>query len=57
MTPIDALHPFTFKINDIDPERRVLNLFGKFSPLCATGNPFPEVPQVPGRFSLPVPVK
>ena len=34
MTPIDALHPFTFKINDIDPERRVLNLFGKFSPLC-----------------------
>ena len=36
-TPRDSywcIKPIYFKINDIDPERRFVNLFSKFSPLC-----------------------
>ena len=31
-THMDALNPF--KINDIEPKRRFVNLFGEFSSLC-----------------------
>ena len=31
--PYWIIKPFSFKINDIEPERRFVNLFGEFSPL------------------------
>ena len=37
--PWSPSDPKKFKINDIDPERRFVNLFGEFSPLC----PVPKV--------------
>ena len=33
--PILMHQAHLFKINDIDPERRFVNLFAKFSPFCA----------------------
>ena len=37
--PRDSKGPILkFKINDIDPERRFVNLFGEFSPLCGVFN-------------------
>ena len=35
MNPYWCIKPIQFKINDIDPERRFVNLFGEFSSLCA----------------------
>ena len=31
---LQGTHIDASKINDIDPERRFVNLFGEFSPLC-----------------------
>ena len=31
-----CIKPIYFKINDIDPKRRFVNLFDNFSPLCGT---------------------
>ena len=38
------------RINDIDPERRFVNLFGKFSPLCAAVATNPGTPTAPWRI-------
>ena len=33
--PYGCIKPIQFTTNDIDSERRFVNLFGKFSPFCA----------------------